>query len=89
MRLWRRRRGQDPLVCREFVELVTDYLEGTLPAAERARFEAHLAECEGCSGYFEDFGSVVTALHDLPEPPPDPATREVLVRAFRDLRGPP
>ena len=37
MRLrWWRRRG-DPLVCREFVELVTDYLEGTLPAADLRR----------------------------------------------------
>ena len=31
------------LTCQELVELVTDYLEGALPAAERARFEAHLA----------------------------------------------
>jgi anti-sigma factor RsiW len=29
------------------VELVTDYLEGALPDAERLRFEAHLAECDG------------------------------------------
>jgi anti-sigma factor RsiW len=39
----------DPeLSCRELVELVTDYLEDRLPAGERARFEAHLADCEGC-----------------------------------------
>ena len=54
MRWWRRRHTHDPLVCREFVELVTDYLEGALPDAERARFEAHLAECDGCAGYLED-----------------------------------
>jgi anti-sigma factor RsiW len=81
---WRRR---DPLVCREFVELVTDYLEGTLPDAERARMEAHLAECEGCSGYLGDMRRLVGTLHELPEPPPDPETREALLRAFRDLRG--
>jgi anti-sigma factor RsiW len=88
MRLWRRRRHRhDPLVCREFVELVTDYLEGTLPEAERARFEAHLAECDGCAGYFEDMRRLVGSLHEVPEPPPDAATREALVRAFHDLRG--
>jgi anti-sigma factor RsiW len=70
------------------VELVTDYLEGTLPADERVRFEAHLAECDGCSGYLEDMRRLVGSLHELPEPPPDPATREALLRAFRDLRGP-
>jgi anti-sigma factor RsiW len=90
MRLWRRRhrhRHDDPLVCQEFVELVTDYLEGTLPARERARFEAHLAECDGCAGYLADIRSVSVSLHEAPAPPPDPATREVLLRAFRELRG--
>jgi anti-sigma factor RsiW len=88
MRLpWRRHHKHDPLVCREFVELVTDYLEGTLPAAERARFEAHLAECDGCTGYLEDMRRLVGTLHEVPEPPPDVATRETLLRAFRDLRG--
>ena len=41
----------DLMTCREFVELVTDYLEGTLPDSERVRMEAHLAECDGCTGY--------------------------------------
>jgi anti-sigma factor RsiW len=84
---WRRHR-HDPLVCREFVELVTDYLEGTLPDEERVRFEAHLAECDGCSGYLEDMRRLIGSLHQLPEPPPDRATRDALVRAFRDLREP-
>ena len=43
----------DPLVCREVVELVSDYLEGALPRAQRRRFEAHLAGCEHCSEYLE------------------------------------
>lgn len=87
MRFWRRRHAADPLVCREFVELVTNYLEDTLPEAERARMEAHLAECDGCSGYLEDMRRLVGSLHQTPEPLPDPHTREVLLRAFRDLRG--
>ena len=85
---WRRRRGVvDPLVCREFVELVTDYLDGALPEGERVRFEAHLAECDGCTGYLEDMRRLVGTLHAAPEPPPDPATREALLSAFRELRG--
>jgi anti-sigma factor RsiW len=88
MRFWRRHRhGPDPLVCREFVELVTDYLEGALPETERVRFEAHLAECDGCSGYLEDMRRLVGSLHETPDPFPDPATHEALLRAFRDLRG--
>ena len=85
MRLWRRHR-HDPLVCREFVELVTDYLEGALPEPQRVRFEAHLAECDGCAGYLEDMRRLIGTLHETPEPPRDPATHEALLRAFRDLR---
>ena len=87
MRFWRRRHRHDPLVCQEFVELVTDYLEGTLPDTERARLEAHLAECDGCDGYLEDMRRLIGSLHATPAPPVDPATREVLLQAFRDLRG--
>jgi anti-sigma factor RsiW len=88
MRLWRRRRGPvDPLVCREFVELVTEYLEGALPATEHLRFEAHLAECDGCTGYLEDMRRLVGTLRRTPSPPPDPATRQALLAAFRDVRG--
>jgi anti-sigma factor RsiW len=88
MRLLRRRRVRDPLVCREFVELVSDYLEGALPEDERVRFEAHLAECDGCAGYLEDLRRMMDSMAELPTPPPDEATREVMQRALQDLRGP-
>jgi hypothetical protein len=39
------------LTCRELVELVTDYFEGALELADRARFEAHVAGCPGCDAY--------------------------------------
>jgi anti-sigma factor RsiW len=87
MRLWGRRHShRDALVCREFVELVTDYLAGGLSARDRARFEAHLAECDGCAGYLEDMRRMIDSMSQLPEPPVDPATHDALLRAFRDLR---
>ena len=39
------------LVCRQAVELVTDYLEGRLSRRARKRFEAHLASCPHCTEY--------------------------------------
>jgi anti-sigma factor RsiW len=45
-----RRRPRD-LACQEVVELVTDYVEGALSAAERRRFEHHLAGCPHCTEY--------------------------------------
>jgi anti-sigma factor RsiW len=87
MRLPRlRRRREDPLACREFVELVTDYLAGALPPEQRARFEAHLAQCDGCTGYLEDIRAVSATLPETELPVADPATHATLLKAFRELR---
>jgi anti-sigma factor RsiW len=61
------------LTCQELVELVTEYLEQTLPPAERTRFEAHLAGCRGCRTYVEQMRQTIQALGTLTEeslPPP-------------------
>ena len=47
------------MTCQELVELVTDYLEDTLPDEERARFEAHLALCPGCVTYLEQMRQTI------------------------------
>jgi anti-sigma factor RsiW len=86
LRLRLRRRRPDPLACREFVELVTDYLEGALPPEQKARFEAHLAGCDACPGYLEDIRSIATTLNAVELPPADPGTHATLLAAFRDLR---
>jgi anti-sigma factor RsiW len=39
--------------CKEFVELVTHYLDGALPEADRVRFEEHLEHCVWCNRYLE------------------------------------
>jgi anti-sigma factor RsiW len=46
---WRRE-----IVCRDAVSLVTDYLEGALSPAMAARFERHLASCDGCEEYLRE-----------------------------------
>jgi len=51
MNLWIFGRRSRPLVCQQVVEMVTDYLEGALSASDRARFEAHLADCPNCTEY--------------------------------------
>ena len=40
-----------PLACQEVVELVTDYLEGSMSGAQRRRFEGHLSGCPHCTEY--------------------------------------
>ncbi len=78
--------GDPGLSCQELVELVTDYLEARLPAPARARFEAHLAECDGCGAYVEQLRQTVrlagrARVEDVPAP-----AREALLQAFRGWR---
>ena len=47
------------LVCQQVVELVTDYLEGTLSRAARRRFEAHLAGCPHCTEYLAQIRATI------------------------------
>ena len=53
------------LTCQEFVELVTEYLEGRLVVQERQRFELHLADCTGCTIYLEQMRQTIRLLHQL------------------------
>jgi predicted anti-sigma-YlaC factor YlaD len=48
--------------CKEFVELVTQFLDGTLkPDAERL-FVEHIGLCEGCERYFKQVRQTVSTL---------------------------
>lgn len=39
------------MVCKEFIERHTEYLDGVLAAGERRRFDAHLKGCKSCGRY--------------------------------------
>jgi predicted MFS family arabinose efflux permease len=52
----------DELACQEFVELVTDYLDGALPPDGDAKVRQHLAECDGCGEYLRQIGLTVDAV---------------------------
>jgi anti-sigma factor RsiW len=71
--------------CRELVELISDYLEDRLSPIERGRFEAHLAECEACRIYLDQFRQTIRVLGRLPEDSFSPAARMALLEAFRGL----
>jgi predicted anti-sigma-YlaC factor YlaD len=74
------------LTCREVVELVTGYLEGTLSDADRARFEEHLAGCEGCSIYLDQMKTTIQVTGRLDEDSIPADQLERLTRAFRNWR---
>jgi anti-sigma factor RsiW len=69
--------------CRELVEVITDYLEDRLSPVDRARFEAHLAECEACRTYLEQVRQTIRVLGRLPEDSLSSEARNALLDAFR------
>src|SRR5262249_51365837 len=40
---------QSPLTCWQFEELITEFLDGFIPASLYHKFEAHTASCHSCS----------------------------------------
>jgi anti-sigma factor RsiW len=79
MRLLRRR----DLVCQQAVELVTDYLEGTLSRPARRRFEAHLAGCPHCTEYLAQIRETISLTGRLAPDDLTPQMREEFVDLFR------
>jgi anti-sigma factor RsiW len=77
------------VTCIELVELVTDYLEGSMLADERARFDEHISGCEGCTTYLEQLRITIRLSGMLPEEQIAPDARAALLDAFRDWRAAP
>jgi len=78
--------NDDESTCAEVVELVSDYLDGNLPAPEAERVADHLSGCPGCTAYFEQVRATTAGLgrvttEDLPTD-----VRTNLLEAFRVSR---
>jgi anti-sigma factor RsiW len=89
LRIFRRRR--DDLLCVEFVERVTDYLEGRMDRRERARLEAHMRSCPGCTRYLSQMRRTIELTGRLRTADVDALgdeARAELLAAFRAYRSP-
>ena len=71
------------MVCQELVEVLTEYLDGTLGAHDRARLQAHLAVCDDCAAYLEQFNTTIALAEGSGEPELTPELRNLLVKTFR------
>jgi predicted anti-sigma-YlaC factor YlaD len=71
------------MTCKEIAELVTEYLEHTLPRAERARFEDHLHGCQGCLAYLEQTRLTIRSIGHLTEDDIPAPVLQSLLGAFR------
>jgi anti-sigma factor RsiW len=75
--------GTDEMTCRELVELVTDYFEGTLPEPDLMRFDEHLEECPYCVTYLDQMRQTIRVLGRITEESISAEARDQLLEAFR------
>lgn len=49
------------LTCHEVLDFLSEYLDGALPATTIAAFEDHLAICDDCRAYLDNFRATLRA----------------------------
>jgi len=75
------------IVCRDVVDLVTDYLECAVRGVLRRDFESHLADCEDCRAYLGQLLVVIRAASHLPQSRPTQDDRARSLEVFRSWRN--
>jgi hypothetical protein len=76
------------LSCQEVVELVTDYLDQSLPSDEATLFEQHVNFCDGCDWYLDQMRTTIDTVGRITEEDVPPDTREKLLAVFREWKRP-
>jgi anti-sigma factor RsiW len=77
------------VTCRDFADFLSEYVAGELGVAERAEFEAHLAECPACVAYLDSYQKTIQlgkTAYDHPEDQVPDEVPEQLVRAILAAR---
>ena len=75
------------LICREVVELLSDYLDGELLEPVRVRVDEHLQGCDGCTMVLEQLRETVRLTGMLTVEHLSESQRTILLDAFRGWSG--
>jgi anti-sigma factor RsiW len=87
MKLFRsRRRGRPEIICQQWVEIVTDYLEGSLPVELHQAADRHLAACPHCREYLRQMRRTIEISGRLREQDVADDVVDALARAFDDFQ---
>jgi anti-sigma factor RsiW len=89
VRIRRRRPGGHDITCRQAVTLISRYLDNALDRDDRARLEAHLAECAHCAEHLRQIRITIAVTGRLREDDLDPLAREDLMTLYRRWRSEP
>jgi len=81
------RHATTEMTCQELVELITEYLDGTLPDSERSRFDAHVRTCSGCEAYIDQMRMTIRLLGKLSEESISAEAQRDLLATFRTWKA--
>ncbi len=80
------------MICREFIDMIDEYLAVSSTADDRAECEAHLATCPYCRDYLKTYRDTIGLLKDALAKTPDaevkPEVAESLAKAVMKARNP-
>jgi anti-sigma factor RsiW len=76
----------EAMSCKQFVEIVTDYLEQQLDEARKLWTDEHLAECDACTEYLRQMRETIRALRNLGDESLDAEQRDRILAAMRTAR---
>ncbi len=71
------------MACKELVDVLTDYLDGSLSPDDRQRLEAHLEECPYCVNYLAQMKETIDAMGGVRLASLAPERQEEVLEAFR------
>jgi len=69
-------------VCREVLDLLTDYVEERLDPATRLRLEAHFEDCAPCENFLNNYRHSIRLVGELGEELSIPPEMEERLRRF-------
>ena len=75
-----------PVPCQQVVEMVTDYVEGVMPGADRRRLEHHLAGCRYCTAYLAQMRETIRLAGRITPDDLTPEMRTQLTDLYRRWR---
>lgn len=83
-------KNQDYITCRELIDFISDYLDGTLASEARDEFDRHLTVCPSCVTYLESYQRTIALSRSAfadPEGTVDPLIPDEIVRAIMSARS--
>ena len=90
LKAWALRRLPYMISCKDLEAFIVDYVDETLPARQRKKFEVHLLVCSSCQAYIDNYKQTIElsrAAYDEKDQASCDDMPEDLVNAILKSRG--